>query len=93
MSKESLIEILNRMKALDTEREALSIEALEALQGHDSDVANEAIQTLESERSAAMWLTNHIPSLGDEIPLSLLLEGQRERVLNTLKAIEHGVYT
>ncbi len=93
MSKKSLVDMQNRLNAIDSEREALALEVLDVLQENDPDVANEALNTFESRRSAADWLTGPIPSLGGKTPISLLIEGERERVLNTLRAIEHGVYT
>lgn len=93
MNEDPIVELMSRIAALDIEREGVSIEAFEVLQQRDPELAKQAIQALESRQAAALWLTDRIPSLRDEIPLSLLLDGQRERVMNTLKAIDHDVYT
>ena len=52
-----------------------------------------ALKTFGSEQRARDWLRSEVPSLGNKRPQDLLktIRGGRE-VLNTLNAIEYGVY-
>ncbi len=53
----------------------------------------EAVKVLGTEEVACQWLKSSNPSLGEVIPMTLLVtQGGEEIVLDTLKRIEWGVY-
>lgn len=55
-------------------------------------VLERAMQVLEDDEAARMWISHKNRSLGNEAPLSLLdTEVGYELVLDTLGQIEHGV--
>lgn len=59
----------------------------------DLDVMTRAVACFGSAKAAGLFLTAPAPALGGRTPLEVAMENDgKERVLELIAAIEHGVY-
>lgn len=92
MSDDTLETLVNQLESLDGERRRVAQAAFRRLAETDRELYEMAIETFDGETTAARWFSEPVTSLGEEIPLVLLLKGKREDVVYILGVIRHGLF-
>ena len=88
----TLMKLLEELGNIEDQRAKVELKVLEQLFLVDRDVANMAIDVFDEKAAAASWLVDECPALGNEKPLSLLLQGKRKLVLDCLNQIKYGMW-
>ena len=92
MQDTTLNKLLQELENIDDQRAKVELKVLDQLLFVDRDLANMAIDVFDEKAAAASWLVDECPALGNEKPLSLLLHGKRELVLDCLNQIKYGMW-
>lgn len=92
MHETDLTELLQELEHIDEQRAKVELTVLDQLLFVDREVANSVIEVFNEHSKAAAWLANKCLSLGNEKPLSLLVQGKRGLVLDCLGRIKHGMW-
>ena len=81
-----------RLTQHEDERRRIAMEGFAALERLDPETATLAKDTFANRQKASHWFTHEVQSLGGVTPWQCIAEGNRDRVHNTLYAIQHGTY-
>lgn len=92
MDNEELRRLIDRLDALDQEREITALSALHLLKQVDKEAWVLATDIFDQEQQAAGWLSDDIPVLGNRMPFRLLAEGKRDEVIDCLYRIQYGFF-
>lgn len=83
-----LLAIAERLEEGDRTRESVHLEALDALERADPELASQLMELFEERVRAAHWLCRRPGS--EESPLQLIANGDRDRVASRLVKVQHG---
>src|SRR5690606_33481083 len=92
MDNIDLQKLVEKIDAIDKERDAVSLDALRALKQVDHEVWALAVDVFDKEQQAAGWCSDNIPVLGNRMPFRLVTEGKRDEVIDCLYRIQHGFF-
>lgn len=65
--------------------------ALDAIRQTDAELARELDETWGE--TAARWLTAKTPGFGGRSALALLANGERDRVMQAIHQVKHGIFS
>lgn len=92
MNNRALSELLQEFERLDDARATTELKAFGRLQFEDPETANLALEAFDNRAAAAGWLSSNCGALGNEKPLTLLIQGKRDAVLDCLNKIKFGMW-
>lgn len=92
MDNIDLQKLVEKIDAIDKERDAVSLDALRALKQVDHEVWALAVDVFDKEQQAAGWCSDNIPALSNRMPFRLVAEGKRDEVIDCLYRIQYGFF-
>lgn len=85
-------QFVRELDEIDGLRKRLAIDAFAALRESDPELTKLATTVFGQTDKAAAWFARKVSALGNEMPLRLVAEGERELVIDCLHRIEHGMF-
>lgn len=89
---DSYANLNEQVRAATATWEAARVRVFRELRVVDPELADSALDTLRSEGSAASWLARKHAYFGMSSAYGALEAGERDRVMQMLGAIKHGIY-